>query len=546
MRWEELKRTREPFFNLWKDVSKYVSPYSGRFEVRDHDKTRDTRFILDSEASYDLSILSSGMMSGASNPARPWFKIAPSDLSLIDNYDVITYCDEVQKALLRVFANSNTYNTLHSIYRELALFGIAADLIYEDFDTGIKHHLLTAGEYCIATNEKGDVDTLYRNFELTTIQAVKAFGYDKLPNEIKQAYEHGDLGVYWEFLHIIEPRIDRDLKSIENQNFEWTSIYMYIGGNPTILREGGFDYFPCVVPRWDVLGVDGYGSSPSITALPDIKQLQQETLRKAELIDHYTKPPLQAPNNARQNPISFKAGAVNYVQNTGSDGSIKPISNGVGDLNALRQDIADIKMSIKQQYFVNLFQMVGTTAGDRRTTVEIYALQQEQMLTLGAVVERNQNELLGRLVEITYKRLSDANALPQMPEVLDGQPLNIEFTSVLAQSQKSVDINSVDRLFSALSMAGQVVPEIFDRIDADGYVDEYRDRLGVAPKILKSRQEAEKIREARAQAQEQQAQQAQQAQQVQLQEQQATAQKTGAEAGLAMQQLDNVGGGAII
>ena len=190
--------------------------------------------------------------------------------------------------------------------------------------------------------------------------------------------------------------------------------------------------------------------------------------------------------------------------------------------------------------------MVQQTAGDRRTTVEIYALQQEQMLSLGPVVERVQNECLGRLVNIAYQRLLDANALPPVPQVLQGQAVNVEFTSVLAQSQKSVDINSVDRLFSAMASAGQIVPEIYDRIDPDGYVDEYRDRLGVAPKILRSKEEADKIRQARAQAQ----QQAQEQQQALMQAQQTQslmqAQKTGAEASLAMQSLDEVGGGPVL
>lgn len=212
----------------------------------------------------------------------------------------------------------------------------------------------------------------------------------------------------------------------------------------------------------------------------------------------------------------------------------------------MSQDIQQIKQSIRSQLYVDLFQMVGSTAGDRRTTVEIYALQQEQMLALGPVVERNQNECLGRLVDITYRRLLDAGKLPPLPDVLQGQELKIEFTSVLAQSQKAVDINSVDRFFSALASAGQILPEIYDRLDPDGYVDEYRDRLGVAPKILRSKEDAEKIRQQRAEQQQQQQQQQDQMANAQIQQQQNLAQKSGVDTSLAMQQLDDVGGGNML
>ena len=542
-RWEELKRARAPFLNRWQEISKYISPFSCKFNIKEHNQTRSSKLILDNEAGYDIDILASGLMSGASSPARPWFKLQPSNETLLDNYDVVEYCDLVQKILLKVFSSSNTYNTLHSIYKELCLFGISANLVYQDEGKGIKHHLLQAGEYCVATNNDGDIDTLYRNFELTTTQAVKQFGFDILPSEIQDAYKRGDLELYWEFLHAIEPRVDRDIKSASNTNMPYASYYVSLTTQPKILKESGYSYFPVICPRWNVMGTEAYGESPAMICLPDVKQLQLETLRKTELIEQYTKPPLQAPINSRQNPISTKAGAVNYVRNT-SDNQIKPIINSVGDLNAIRQDIMELKTSIRRQLFVDLFMMVNNhTESSRRTTVEIYALQQEQMLSLGAVVERNQNECLGKLVNITYRLLSEMGMLPPPPQVMNGENLEIEFTSILAQSQKSVDINGIDRFFSAISMAGQIAPEVFDRINPDGYVDEYRERIGVSPKVLRSKEEADKIRQARQQAQMQAQQMKEEQQQAMTANQLAQAQAQGANAGLAMQQLDAMGGG---
>ena len=204
----------------------------------------------------------------------------------------------------------------------------------------------------------------------------------------------------------------------------------------------------------------------------------------------------------------------------------------------------ELKTSIRRQLFVDLFMMVNNhTESSRRTTVEIYALQQEQMLSLGAVVERNQNECLGKLVNITYRLLSEMGMLPPPPQVMNGENLEIEFTSILAQSQKSVDINGIDRFFSAISMAGQIAPEVFDRINPDGYVDEYRERIGVSPKVLRSKEEADKIRQARQQAQMQAQQMKEEQQQAMTANQLAQAQAQGANAGLAMQQLDTMGGG---
>lgn len=547
-RFGELKNRRAPFMKQWIAISKYISPFSGRFSVNDHGENRTTSFILDSEATYDHKILTSGLMSGASSPARAWFKLQPKSEELMDNYDVIDWCAKAENIMQKIFQQSNTYNTLHQIYKELVLFGTAVDLIYDDLNNIIQHHMLTAGEYCLDTNDKGDVDTLYREFQLTTIQAVKAFGFKVCPREIQDAYNRGELGTYWNFLHAIEPRIDRDINAHDVKNKAWGSYYLSLGTSEQgILKESGFDYFPVIAPRWDILGIEPYGTSPSQEMLPDIKQLQQETLRKAELIENYTKPPLQVPNSARQNPIMLSSGAINFTATTGNDQMIKPIIGSTGDLNALIQDIASIKESIRRGFYVDLFMIVQQTAGDRRTTVEINALQQEQMLSLGAVMERMQNELLGKLVMITFQKMLERKAIPELPaDFQNGIPLDIAFTSVLAQSQKAVDINTVDRFTSAIFASAQAMPEIIDRIDPDGYVDEYVARLGVAPKLIRSREEAERIRQQRAQAQQAQQEQAESMMASQQQEQMAQAQKTGAEASLAMQQLDMLGSGAMI
>jgi len=547
-RFAELKTRRAPFLHQWIAVSKYISPFSGRFDINDHGEHRSSAFILDSEATYDHKILTSGLMSGASSPARAWFKLQPKTEELAENDEIIKWCAKTESVMQKIFQQSNTYNTLHSIYKELVLFGTAVDLIYDDLNNVIQHHILTAGEYCLDTNDKGDVDTLYREFQLTTIQAVKAFGYKVLPVEIKDAYNRGELGTYWNFLHAIEPRIDRDVEAHDVRNKAWGSYYLSLGTSEQgILKESGFDYFPVIAPRWDILGIEPYGTSPAQEMLPDIKQLQQEVLRKAELIENYTKPPLQAPSSARQNPIMMSSGAINFTQTTGTDQAIRPIISSTGDLNALIQDIASIRESIRRGFYVDLFMIVQQTAGDRRTTVEINALQQEQMLSLGPVMERMQNELLGKLVMITFQKMLERGAIPELPaEYQDGIPLDIAFTSVLAQSQKAVDINTVDRFTSAVFASAQAIPEIIDRIDPDGYIDEYVARLGVAPKLIRSKEEAEKIRQQRAQAQQAQQEQAESMLATQQQEQMAQAQKTGAEASLAMQQLDALGGGAMI
>ncbi|RXF07669.1 phage head-tail adapter protein, partial [Enterococcus faecalis] len=89
----------------------------------------------------------------------------------------------------------------------------------------------------------------------------------------------------------------------------------------------------------------------------------------------------------------------------------------------------------------------------------------------------------------------------------------------LAQAQRAVGTNSIDRFVGNLGAVAQFKPEVLDRFDSDRWAEVYSDSLSLDPQIIVPRDQAQAIREQRAQAQAQ-------AQQAALAEQQAsTAQK---------------------
>jgi hypothetical protein len=69
--------------------------------------------------------------------------------------------------MLNVFARSNTYLSLHAIYEELGAFGTSTSIMLDDFDSVIHHYQAPVGEFAIASDYRGRVNTLYREFEKT-------------------------------------------------------------------------------------------------------------------------------------------------------------------------------------------------------------------------------------------------------------------------------------------------------------------------------------------------------------------------------------------
>ena len=79
----------------------------------------------------------------------------------------------VETVMRRIFATSNVYNCLHTVYEELGVFGTAAVCIETDFENVIRGYPYTAGEFMLANGADLSIDTLFREFSLTVGQVVE-------------------------------------------------------------------------------------------------------------------------------------------------------------------------------------------------------------------------------------------------------------------------------------------------------------------------------------------------------------------------------------
>jgi hypothetical protein len=93
--------------------------------------------------------------------------------------------------------------------------------------------------------------------------------------------------------------------------------------------------------------------------------------------------------------------------------------------------------------------------------------------------------------------------------------LSVEFVSMLAQAQRAIGTNSIDRFVGNLGQVASIKPEVLDKFDPDQWVDAYSDMLGVDPKLIVAGDKVAMIRNARAQAMQEQMQAQQQAQNAQ-------------------------------
>ena len=506
-RLESLRSERSSFIALWGELSDYHLSYRGRFLTSDRNKgyKRNTK-QFNNTSRLAVRTLSSGMMSGITSPARPWFRLSISDLNLREYAPVKEWLNQVQSLMYRVYAASNVYNSLHQLYSELGVFGTGAMGIFADFENVIHCTTYTAGAYMLAMNGKNQIDTLYREYEISVGQCVKEFGYENCSTTVQKQWDSGNTESWVQIVHVMEPNDNRDMISPLAKHKASRSAYYEVGNNSEkenkFLRESGTDEFPVIAPRWDIAYQDIYATDcPGMTGLGDTKALQLGERRKYQAIDRMVDPPLQGPATM-QNKVgkSIRNGEIVWLPGTGN--GLRSIYDFRPDLNAMVSVNDQAEDRIRRAFYEDLFLML---AGDSRrqpvTAREIAEKHEEKLLMLGPMLERMHTEGLDPLIDITFNKLQNANVLPEPPDEIKGMDLNVEYISILAQAQRLVATGGLERLGNFVGQLSTVWPEARHKFDASQAIDEYAEAIGTAPKVIRSDDEVESLQAAEAAAQ---------------------------------------------
>lgn len=504
----QLTNDRSSFESHWRELSEFINPRGSRFLVTDvnRDDRRNSK-IVDPNATLANRTLSSGMMSGITSPARPWFKLATPDPDMMDYGPVKLWLEVVQRRMNEVYNKSNLYQSLPLLYSSLGTYSTGAMAVLEDDQDVIRTMMFPIGSYYLANSPRGSVDTSYRKFTMTVRQLVIEFGLNNVSSTVKSMWESGTHETWIEVVHAVYPNIDRDTAKLDSKNKPIKSVYFEVGGdNDKLLRESGFDEFPIMAPRWEVNGEDVYGSScPGMIALGQVKALQLEQKRKSQLIDKATNPPMVGPSSLKTQRVSLIPGAINYIDTMQGQDGLRPaylVNPNTADLLA---DIQDTRQVINSAYFVDLFMMLQNINTRSMPVEAVIEMKEEKLLMLGPVLERLNDECLNPLIDRTFSIMARKGMLPPPPDILEGMPLRIEYISVMAQAQKSIGLSS---LASTVGFIGQLASlgktEVLDKLDADQAVDAFAEMSGVSPTVIVPQEQVEQIRQERAQQQQQQ------------------------------------------
>jgi hypothetical protein len=487
----------------WQELQDFFLPRKGRYLSGDSANESNTGAkrnlkIINGISCDSLRILAAGMQGGLTSPSRPWFRLTLSDQDLAGSTEVKTWLHLVRQILLNIFQRSNFYGVTHSGYAELAVFGTWSMLMEEDFQSVIRCRPFTCGEYMLGLDSTYRPDSVYRRFRMTVRQMVQEFGLKACSDAVQTAYQNGQTEQLVDIVHAIQPS---DFTQTARRDMKYDSVYFEDKRSTgEILKKSGYRICPFVAPRWDVTSTDVYGRSPGMDALGDVKMLQKMEEKKLKALDKLVDPPMVAPSSMRKHGVTIVPGGINYVDTLGEGGlkGFGPAYQVQPDLQDMAFELDRVETRVRRFFFNDLFLSILTN-NKTMTATEVAERHEEKLLVLGPVLERLQSEMLDPIIERVFDIALELGMLPPPPQALSGQPLKVEYISLLAQAQKLIGVSGVQQVVGFAVGVAPVAPEIMDKLDLDAAVGEMADMHGINPKIVRGDDEVGAIRQGRQQ-----------------------------------------------
>ena len=498
-RLDKLEADRGTWESHWQEILDYVMPRKAEITFLRSRGEKRTEVLFDSTAITANNLLAASLQGTLTSPSLPWFSLKLRDDDANKVRDIQIWLEDTARRMYAVFNESNFNTEVHEMYLDLCSVGTSAIFVEEAnegfIQGGLHFNTLHIAEYFIQENSTGRVDTLYRKYKMTARQAVQEFGEDNVGTKIKEALK-AKPDTQFNFIHAVEPTADYERATGKAKTkLPFHSCHVCFE-DKMVVRTGGYNEFPYLVPRWSKATGEIFGRSPSYNALPDIKTLNKAVEIGLKAWAKAIDPPLLVTDDGVIGRVRMTPAGITVVR---SDTAIKPLQIGSNwQITDLKEN--QLRTAIRQAYYSDQLQL---QEGPQMTATEVQVRYELMQRLLGPTLGRFQTEFLNPLIERVFGIMMRADALMPRPEAMSGMNMDIEYVGPLARSQRMEEAIAVERLYQLAMQVVQVDPTVMDVINHEQAIRMRATLLGVPKTVLRGEDEVAEIREQRAAAQQQ-------------------------------------------
>ena len=457
------------------------------------DKSKD---MYDPTAMMDLDDMVSGFINVFFPAEQLPFAFIPKNRSLNNLDRVRSYLSFAAQTTYEEMMASNFMLQLHESLSSLVGFGTSC--LYSEWDNktlGLNYKDWDVSHFTFKQNSKGLPDTAILKFPLTARQAVDEFD-DNAGEEVLKAVQKLETeSQLFDFIHIVRPRIKRNVMLVDNLNMPFESIFVNVK-EVLVVEEGGFEENPHHIARWKKSSSEKYGRGQGTVALSAVKELQQMHANFIDLGNRFGNPPLEILDSF-EGTVKVMPNAQNFVRERGTIKAIE--QNVLGNFPITTEVLKFQQDIIHRAFFVEVFAPLANLPGDRRTTVEIIQRVKQAMKKLAGPVYRLQTEKFSPVIIRSFLLLVRNGRIPYPPPELQGENFGIEYIGELALALRDQQARAFQQWGNVAMVLDPIFPEAKDNIRIDSAYRRIGRSYGINEEDMASEEEVTAKRQARAQ-----------------------------------------------
>jgi hypothetical protein len=467
-RHDRMKAGRANWGTLWQEIAERILPRSAEFTGQRSAGQKQTQKQFDSTAPLALERFAAALHSLLTPSTQQWHGIGLEDDEIDKARDVRVFCEAMTRTLFRARyrTDANFASQLTEVYMSLGAFGTGVLFTDEWPGLGLVYKAIHLAEVYLAENAAGRIDTVHREYQYTARQCAQAFGYDALTPKMRTELEKGS-DHQFTIIHCCYPNEEWTPRRMDFKGWKFASQHVAEEGC-AVLRESGYRTMPYAVSRYVTSPREVYGRSPAMTVLPDIKMLNEMEKTTIRAGHRMVDPPLLLQADGALTSFQMTPNALNWG---GMDDQGRPTAQAMefkGQLPWVFEMSEGKRKVINDAFLITLFQILVETPA--MTATEALLRAQEKGALLAPTMGRQQNELLGPVIDREIDILGRAGQLPQdVPqEILDaGGNVQIKYTSPLARLQRSEEGVAILRTLEAITPLAQINPRVARRVNGD-------------------------------------------------------------------------------
>lgn len=457
-RYAEAKTRKSKSNSLREEAGKYVWPNAQdqvRTAVSSEGELRTVE-LYDSTALMAAYRMTSGIFSYLMPVGAKWFEFVAQLHDINQNPVMQEWMSTATALTHKEIWRSNFQREMFITIRSMIVFGTGV-ISVEKVDDEIvfkSHHI---GYMFFDDNNRGEIDTVYRQIFYTVRQAVQEFGKNNLGKSITKALTSGKLNEIFEFVHVCAPNSDFDSSKLGPKSKRVKSVYINITDKIEV-KEGGFDELPYLIARFSRAPGEIMGRGPAIEYLPEIKMLDRMKKTFIESSEKAANPPLIVEDDGViGQPVTSPSGMI-YVR----AGAMEPkaLQTGINvQLNA--EIIAQQQEMVREGFFNDLFQALAQHRN--MTATEVVERVEEKIVHLAPAITALQKEIFSPLIIRVLNLLIKARRVPNPPMSFD---FDIVYQGRLALAMSNMQTNAIEATLAKWQPYAET-SLVFDNVDFD-------------------------------------------------------------------------------